>query len=85
MGYQDPKLGQARSDGSLSVHAPASDQPVLSARDVVAIFDCAFPALRGDEARLASLKHDVVTAANEGRVGEALHHALTGAASLRRV
>lgn len=85
MGYQDPKLEPARFDGDLSVHAPASDQAVLSARDVIAIFHRAFAELRGDQGQLASLKRDVVTAASEGRVGQALHDALRGAANLRRV
>lgn len=67
--------------------APADPQPlgepVLSARDVIAIVYSAFEQIEADEDDLRAVQLDVIKAVGEGRVGLAVHRAILGANSLR--
>jgi hypothetical protein len=92
------KMQRAHGSGGMSDHkpepalkfdldAPPDPQPlgdpVLSARDVIAIVYSAFETIDADEDELRAIQLDVIKTVGEGRVGLAVHRAIVGASSLR--
>lgn len=59
-------------------------EPVLSARDVLAIAYSAFAEIDESDERINKIKLEVLSAIGEGRVGLAMHRAILGAAEIGR-
>jgi hypothetical protein len=83
MPYEPPHLSVLRFDFDAPPDRRPLGEPVLSARDVLAILYSAFAEIDEDDEHLSALKLEVLTAVGDGRVGLAVQRAIIGAAKTR--
>jgi len=83
MSFKRPELALLSFDPDSPADPRPLGEPVLSARDVLAIVYSAFEELGEDDERVTAVKLEVLKAVGEGRVGLAAYRAIVGVGQLR--
>lgn len=82
MTYQKPKLQALTFDPAAPPDPRPLGEPVLSARDVLAIVFSAFEQVDAEDAQVSAIKLEVRESVGEGRTGLAVYRAILGAVRL---